>query len=267
MNIDWYLGMVLTSSHGGLYLPCYFSGIPFFDVANLKLDIVELGQQYLGEHLIGIEVGNEPDFYVSHGHRAEGYGPPNYVDEFGQVVSAMNNDANAANRKLLIGPNVDLNWNIQDVWDTGFVDRYNENLVALAVERSVLRLSFLIFNQCRLGRYPTDNCFAQFGSGTPRNAQDEFPKYLTHQSGQDMAGPYLASTAFAQTKGKPFLMFETNTASCGGFAGISDVFGAALWAVDYAMTMAHSNFSGIMFHFGGQNVFYNVCRLHFKWLI
>ncbi|XP_006455732.1 hypothetical protein AGABI2DRAFT_195117 [Agaricus bisporus var. bisporus H97] len=222
MNIDWYLG------------------IPFFDVANLKLDIVELGQQYLGEHLIGIEVGNEPDFYVSHGHRAEGYGPPNYVDEFGQVVSAMNNDANAANRKLLIGPNVDLNWNIQDVWDTGFVDRYNENLVALAVER-----------------YPTDNCFAQFGSGTPRNAQDEFPNYLTHQSGQDMAGPYLASTAFAQTKGKPFLMFETNTASCGGFAGISDVFGAALWAVDYAMTMAHSNFSGIMFHFGGQNVFYN----------
>jgi hypothetical protein len=79
-----------------------------------------------------------------------------------------------------------------------------------------------------------------------------------------MASPYLPSTAFAQTKGKPFLMFETNTASCGGFAGISDVFGAALWGVDYAMTLAAGNFSGMMFHFGGQNVFYNVCRLFIR---
>lgn len=53
-------------------------------------------------------------------------------------------------------------------------------------------------------------------------------------------------------------MFETNTASCGGFPGISDSFGAALWGLDYAMQMAHSNFSGALFHVGGQNVFYNV---------
>lgn len=55
-------------------------------------------------------------------------------------------------------------------------------------------------------------------------------------------------------------MFETNTASCGGFPGVSDSFGAALWALDYALTMAYSNFTGALFHVGGQNVFYNVCR-------
>jgi hypothetical protein len=54
-------------------------------------------------------------------------------------------------------------------------------------------------------------------------------------------------------------MFETNTASCGGFPGISDSFGAALWGLDYALQMAYSNFSGAMFHVGGQNVYYNVC--------
>jgi hypothetical protein len=130
--------MTLCSSFGGtdfIFFLC--SGVPFFDLSDIKLDIVELGQQYLGDHLIGIEVGNEPDFYVSHGHRPEGYGPQNYVDEFGQLVSAMNNDANAANRNKLIGPNIDLNWNLQDVWDTGFVDTYSSNLVALAVERLV----------------------------------------------------------------------------------------------------------------------------------
>jgi hypothetical protein len=58
---------------------------------------------------------------------------------------------------------------------------------------------------------------------------------------------------------KPFLMFETNTASCGGFPGISDSFGAALWGADYGLQMAYSNFSGALFHVGGQGAFYNVC--------
>jgi len=52
-------------------------------------------------------------------------------------------------------------------------------------------------------------------------------------------------------------MFETNTASCGGFPGISDAFGAALWGVDWAMQMAAMNFSGALFHVGGQSVSYN----------
>jgi len=52
-------------------------------------------------------------------------------------------------------------------------------------------------------------------------------------------------------------MFETNTASCGGFVGVSDSFGAALWALDYAMQLAYSNFSGALFHVGGQSVYYN----------
>jgi hypothetical protein len=52
-------------------------------------------------------------------------------------------------------------------------------------------------------------------------------------------------------------------ASCGGFLGVSDSFTAALWGLDYALQMAHSNFSGAMFHLGGQNVFYNVSKLIF----
>lgn len=47
-------------------------------------------------------------------------------------------------------------------------------------------------------------------------------------------------------------MFETNSASCGGFAGLSDSFGIALWGVDYALQMAFSNFSTALFHVGGQ---------------
>jgi len=52
-------------------------------------------------------------------------------------------------------------------------------------------------------------------------------------------------------------MFETNTASCGGFRGISNSFGAALWATDYGFQMAHTNFSEALLHVGGQGVYYN----------
>ncbi|KAJ7809759.1 hypothetical protein B0H13DRAFT_2385069 [Mycena leptocephala] len=53
-------------------------------------------------------------------------------------------------------------------------------------------------------------------------------------------------------------------ASCGGFVGISDAFGAALSWLDYALQTAHSNFSGAMFHFGGQNVFCNPNPLNLR---
>jgi hypothetical protein len=58
-------------------------------------------------------------------------------------------------------------------------------------------------------------------------------------------------------------MFETNTASCGGFAGISDTYGAALWGIDYGMQLAYGNFTHGLLHTGGQNAFYNVSVLFF----
>jgi len=39
--------------------------------------------------------------------------------------------------------------------------------------------------------------------------------------------------------------------------GISDSFGAALWAIDYGMQLAYGNFTHGLLHTGGQNAFYN----------
>ena len=87
--------------------------------------------------------------------------------------------------------------------------------------------------------------------------------YLTHATGVRITQQYLNVTQFAQEVGKPFMMFETNSASCGGFPGISDAFAAALWGLDYGLMMAYSNFTGALFHVGGQNVYYNVSSLSF----
>jgi hypothetical protein len=82
-----------------------------------------------------------------------------------------------------------------------------------------------------------------------------------------LIAPYLNSSNIAQSAGKPFLMFETNSASCGGFPGISDSFGAALWALDYGLQMAYSNFSGALLHVGGLSAYYNVSSLFFPLIL
>lgn len=91
--------------------------------------------------------------------------------------------------------------------------------------------------------------------------QTIFPTYLDHNAGKNIIQPYLNSSTIALAAGKPFLMMETNTASCGGFPGVSDSFGSALWALDYGLQMAYSNFSGAMLHVGGQSDYYNVRSL------
>ncbi|KAJ8495477.1 hypothetical protein ONZ45_g12847 [Pleurotus djamor] len=220
----------------------WFLGIPFNDTAFPRLGIASVGSQILGDYLIGLQAGNEPDLYARHGHRPETYQPQDYVNELQGLLTAMSGDEFERARQMLIIPNLAFaDWTPDDVWNTGVVDQMSNNLAYLAMEK-----------------YPADNCAAQFNTGgTPVNPQDIFPSYLDHTSGQRIVAPYLNSTSFAMQKNKKLLMFETNTGSCGGFPGVSDSFGAALWGLDYSMQMAFGNFSGAMFHIGGQNVFYN----------
>ncbi|KAH9476923.1 Beta-glucuronidase [Psilocybe cubensis] len=219
-------------------------GVPFNDTSNFRLGIVEQGQTILGDYLIGLQIGNEPDLYATHQHRPPTYSPQDYFNDFGLMVNALKQDPLVSQRtqQLLIGPSIQFIWTPEQVWATNFIPAYSDSLAFLSVER-----------------YPSDNCAVAFpdSGGTVHDPQQTFPDYLTHQSAAALVEPYLPSTALAQQSGKEFLMFETNTASCGGFPGISDSFGAALWGVDYALQMAAVNFSGALFHVGGQSVSYN----------
>lgn len=48
----------------------------------------------------------------------------------------MSGDQHNVNRRLLIGPNIATgDWTPEMVWNTGFVDSYNENLAFLSVEQ------------------------------------------------------------------------------------------------------------------------------------
>ncbi|KAF9649324.1 glycoside hydrolase family 79 protein [Thelephora ganbajun] len=220
----------------------WYLGIPLNDTTNLRLQIVTEGERILGNNIIGFQVGNEPDLYVRHQHRPTGYGPQDYFNEFQMVVNALAAINSVTDKNNLIGPSMaSADWQPSDVWNTGFQTAFGQHLKILSVER-----------------YPNDNCAAIYPAlGPAKDPQTEFPNYLNHGNIQSLTSQYTASTLLAQSVGKPFHMFETNTASCGGFKGISNSFGAALWATDYGFQMAHSNFSEALLHVGGQHVYYN----------
>ncbi|KAI0830343.1 glycoside hydrolase family 79 protein [Trametes gibbosa] len=220
----------------------WYLGIPFNDTSNFRFQIAEQGEAILGDNLLGFQAANEPDLYEAHGHRPQGYGPFDFFGEYALLTQAIQGDGSIPVKNNLIAPSVSGTWTPEMVWDTGFVEAYTQYLGSLAVER-----------------YPTDNCAVIFPdpNNPPHDPLEELPLYLSHQAGINITQQYINSTMLAQTWGKPFLMFETNTASCGGFPGISDSFTSALWGLDYAMQMANSNFTGALFHFGGQNVSYN----------
>ncbi|KAF8800345.1 glycoside hydrolase family 79 protein [Phlegmacium glaucopus] len=220
----------------------WFLGIPFNDSVNWRLTIAEEGQQILGSNLLGLQAGNEPDFYGVFGRRASTYAPADYSNDLASMITAMDADSRIPNKNMLIGPSVATGpWTPEQVWDTGFIDRFKDRLYSFAVEH-----------------YPNNNCAAQFNTTTPIiDPQTIFGTYTTHTALVNLVQPYLNSAMLAQQAQKPIIMFETNTASCGGFAGISDSYGAALWAIDYGMQLAYGNFTHGLLHVGGQNAFYN----------
>ena len=65
VNVQWYLGMYKMYT---LRIPSadFLPGIPLNDTTNLRLEIAEVAEAILGDNLLGLQVGNEPDLYASY---------------------------------------------------------------------------------------------------------------------------------------------------------------------------------------------------------
>ena len=65
VGVKWYLG---TFSRFYVNFPLTNAfiltlGVPFNDTQNWRLSIAENGQRILGDNLLGLQAGNEPDLY------------------------------------------------------------------------------------------------------------------------------------------------------------------------------------------------------------
>lgn len=199
VGAEWYFGLAFNESD----VTALTGNVPV---------VAEYAQKILGSYLLGLIVGNEPDLYVRHNHRPEGWNVDNYVSEYNAITQEVLNANVLLNSTAFVGPSLCCgveNFLLQDVLNAGYLSPENsEHNIHLTVQS-----------------YPTNNCQL---SGII-NAQDIFADFLNHTSAQSLTAQYAGDIAAVTAAGKEIMMMEMNTASCGGFAGLSDSFGAAMW--------------------------------------
>ncbi|MGH9469834.1 MAG: glycosyl hydrolase family 79 C-terminal domain-containing protein [Terriglobia bacterium] len=170
----------------------------------------------LGERLIALQIGNEVELFGHNGLRPHGYDFDQFAAEWQRFYDAIHRRATSAQ---FAGP--DTAHNVQ--WVQEFAQRFRDKIILL-----------------------TNHYYAEGPPSNPgmtlQRLLEPNPKLLESIAGiqQVMRESHL-----------PFRMAETNSCYGGGKQGVSNTFGAALWAGDFMFQLAAAGFSGINFHGGG----------------
>ena len=124
-----------------VYNAFHSQGIPFNDTLFIRPEIAELSEAVLGDNLLGLQLGNEPDLYYTNSIRNSSYDETDYFNDFGQVVQDYVNDANLPNHNKFLAPSVccggvgQAGWTPEQVFQTGFLDEYAKYLSYISVQR------------------------------------------------------------------------------------------------------------------------------------
>jgi hypothetical protein len=169
--------------------------------------------QVLGSSLIGIEVGNEPNYY-------SGYSPAQYFTDFQAYEKAINA---AAPGVKLIAPSPG-RVTAAVTWLNDFTSREQ----AAGVDIAALTTHY--YPACA----KTDTVTISSLLST------------SYRSGEQARAQLLADNA--AKLGVPGLLDEANSVSCEGKDGVSDVYASALWAVDNELNVAQTGVKGMYFH-------------------
>ena len=162
----------------------------------------------VGELLLAVEIGNEPDLFRHEGHRKGEYGYEQWYAEYRRYREALRKELPGL---PLAGPDV--------AGATEWVTRF------AADERSEVRV--LTHHYYREGENP--------GSTIEKLLRPD-PKL----------GPQLDQLrAASKVADVPYRICEVNSFSGGGRPGVSDSFGAALWVLEYLFELAAAGCGGV----------------------
>jgi hypothetical protein len=174
----------------------------------------------LGDRLVALQIGNEPDLYARNGLRPPDYGASGYIDEWQRYAGAIRARAGDV---PLAGPDLAAHPD----WMESFAR-------ACAGQVRFLSQHYYAVGPAHDPRIDIGALFESERRGYPRLRQ---------------------ASAAARTAGKPYRLTETNSCFEGGKAGVSDTMAAALWAAGQLFEMARDGWSGMYFHGGPQAVY------------
>ncbi len=184
----------------------------------------------LGSHLLGFEIGNEPDEYPYDGIRSSSYTVSQCMSQWQPLAAAITNAVpgwaitNGGNGWTLTGPaTAD-----HSAWTETFAQ--DEPGIASLATQHYYRGNAQIYS-----------------AGSPAAMQ----LLMTPDANLPGTIATLVSAINAANFPLGLRMDESGSMVNGGLANISNAFGAALWTLDYMFTVALNGGQGINFHGGG----------------
>lgn len=206
----------------------------------------------LGDKLKQFELGNEVDHYIDKGWRPPypAWGVNVYIEQYrnltAQIIDSpwykrLHNPPTFQAGVIADPPLVaDQHDEFDDFSIVNLIDNGTGGLLASFQDKE--RISSLCVHL-----YPQSTC------DSPRWHRMRLDLLSNHTVLWLNVSQYIPQIVASDRAGIPLVMGETNSVSCGGRSGISDTFGAALWAVDYVLLGASLGLQNIFFHLGAQS--------------
>ncbi|KAJ5092075.1 hypothetical protein NUU61_006945 [Penicillium alfredii] len=209
----------------------------------------------LGASLSRFELGNEIDHYINKGWRKPGWGTKEYTQQWHRLTRQILSSASYKNAKhkphFQAAVFADPPW-VPDQHDE--VDDFD----IINVTRAGL-VDPKIIDSYAVHLYPQSTCDAA------RESRLSLNLLSNHEVVWKNLSQFIPQEAAARNAGSPLVLGETNSASCSGRSGISDTFGAALWATDYVLTAASIGIEEVYFHLGHQSEYSAITPLRYKY--
>jgi hypothetical protein len=174
--------------------------------------------QTMANKIQSLEVGNEADLYARNGYRTSSYSSGDFENEWNQYYQSVHASYPAI---AFSGPAVAYNKN----WLSSFAGADGSNVNLLTIH------------------------YYQGGPGTDPSIN---LNTLLSQHADSLITNFSNSiAAIAAAANLPWRVAECNSIYGGGKSGVSNSFGAGLWAIDYMWKLAYSGCQGFNFHGGG----------------
>jgi hypothetical protein len=181
----------------------------------------------LGNRLLAIEVGNEPNGYsgegAAHPVRPRGYGSSDYLAEFNSYAQAIEQSAPGL---PVVGPAVS---------GTRWLSQMGAGASAFAQ---------ITDHYYYAGPGATCALLAPHATGTEPTVGELLARGSREQQEQTLA----ALRAVAQSAGRGVAIDETGTGRCNGSSPSSATFASALWALDFSLRALASGVQQLNFH-------------------
>jgi hypothetical protein len=192
----------------------YSENLAYFNAGKVTYDARTVSAK-LGANVLAYACGNEPDDYAPHRKRPAGYTEKQYLTEAAACFKAVHSGVPGA---PIAGPNT-----FHTAWLPPYATAEKGKIQYLAEQY-----------------YPMSHC----GSGSTGGSA----RLLSRATASAESATVASVASSAGAAGTPFVIGETNSASCSGLPGLSNTYAAALWAVDWVLLAAEKGATGIYFH-------------------